>query len=77
MKNEQNTLVEAIKAGIDKAKENYKKPTPWNWRVIGDTILGLGTVVTVISGIIKNPWLAVASAVLTWVGKTMTNFATK
>ena len=60
-----------------KIVENYRAPTPLNWRIIGDAILGLGTVVTVVSGIIKNPWLAVASAGLTWIGKTLTNFATK
>jgi hypothetical protein len=62
---------------IKQLSKDYKAPTPWNWRLIGDTILGAGTVVTVISGICKNPWLAVASAALTWTGKTLTNFATK
>lgn len=66
-----------MKEAINKLKENYKAPTPYNWRLIGDAILGLGTVVTVISGVIKNPWLTISAAILTWTGKTLTNFATK
>jgi hypothetical protein len=60
---------------IKTLKENYQAPTPLNWRIIGDAILGLGTVITVISGVVNNPWLAVTSAALTWIGKTLTNFA--
>lgn len=66
-----------MKEKIETLKDNYYKPTPEKWRKIGDSILGLGTIVTIISGIYKNPWLAVASASLTWIGKTLTNFATK
>jgi hypothetical protein len=62
---------------IKKLTEKYKKPTPGRWRLIGDSILGLGTVVTAITAITSSPWIPVASAAITWLGKTITNFASE
>jgi len=66
-----------MKDKIQQLKENYKAPTPLNWRLIGDAILGLGSVTSAVFVVVKNPWLAIASTALTWIGKTLTNFATK
>ena len=68
-----NKTVSAVK----KAQESYHKPTPKFWRKVGDSILGAGTVLTVVAGIYKNPVLTIASAVCTWLGKTLTNFASE
>jgi hypothetical protein len=62
---------------IEEAKKRYWKPTPEKWRKIGDSILGLGTVITAISAFTSSPWITVSSAAITWIGKTITNFATK
>jgi hypothetical protein len=60
------------------AKERYFKPTPKRWRKIGDSILGLGTLLTTVSAVTgANPVLIVSSAILTYIGKTLTNFTTK
>jgi hypothetical protein len=55
--------------------KSYFKSTPKFWRVLGDSILGLGTVVTAISSLNHNPVLAVVAAGLGWLGKTITNGA--
>jgi len=60
-----------------KAVDNYYKPTPKFWRKVGDAILGAGTVITIVSTVYNNPIIAVSAAVLTWVGKTLTNFASE
>lgn len=67
-----------MKNKIVKASEKYNKPTPKKWRKIGDAILGLGTMLTTIAAVTgSNPILIVGSAVLTWAGKTLTNFASE
>ena len=68
----------AIKQASVKAKDRYFKPTPKKWRKVGDSILGLGTLLTTISAVTgAHQVLIVSSAILTYVGKTLTNFATK
>jgi hypothetical protein len=52
---------------------SYFKPTPKFWRVVGDSMLGLGTVLTTIGTVKKDPILAIAAAVCGWLGKTITN----
>lgn len=62
---------------IQKMVENYYKPTPKFWRKVGDAILGAGTAITVIGTVYKNPVITISAAVLTWLGKTLTNFASE
>jgi hypothetical protein len=70
-------LAEAAKAA-KAAKASYDKPTPSKWRKWGDSILGLGTLLTGISAIAgAHPALIISSAVLTWIGKTLTNLASE
>jgi len=59
--------------GIPFASSSFWKPTPKRWRVLGDAITGLGTVLTVVGGLVKNPVIVVASAVCGWLGKVITN----
>jgi hypothetical protein len=61
-----------------KTVENYYKPTPFKWRVIGDSILIIGTTVTAVAGLLSlSPYVVAAGAILTAVGKILTNFANK
>ena len=55
--------------------QNYWHPTPKKWRKVGDSILGLGVVVTAVTAITASPWVPILAASLSWVGKTITNFA--
>ena len=66
-----------MKEEILKQQTNYHKPTPKKWRKIGDAIMGLGTIITGVAAHFANPWIVVAAAALTYVGKTITNFATE
>jgi len=70
-----NNALKMLADAPRRAVENYRKPTPDKWVKIGDTIFHLGTVVTAVSAITASPWVTVASALLTWVGKTITRFA--
>lgn len=67
--------IEAVKAVKNKTIENYNKPTPKRWRKVGDSIMGLGTAITSIAALTgQHPALIITATVLTWVGKTWTNF---
>lgn len=55
--------------------KTYWHPTPKKWRQIGDAILGFGTVVTAVTALTTAPWVPVVAAGATWLGKTITNFA--
>jgi hypothetical protein len=55
-------------------KTNYYKPTPKKWRKIGDAILAVGTTLTAYSCFMNYKEIAIASAILTAVGKFLTNF---
>jgi hypothetical protein len=55
-------------------KDDYWGHTPVFWKKVGDAILALGTAITGAT-IYENPDWAMASLILTWVGKTITNFA--
>jgi hypothetical protein len=57
--------------------EKYKKPTPKKWVKIGKAIGGLGAVITGISAFTASPWVTVSSLALTWLGSTITDFATE
>lgn len=57
--------------------ELYKRPTPDRWRKIGDSILLLGTTLNgYLAGINAHSGWIIFTLVLTWLGKTLTNFVT-
>lgn len=58
-------------------KLKYWHPTPVFWRKVGDAILGLGTTFTGYEILMQNQQWALVSLVITWLGKTITNFATE
>jgi hypothetical protein len=66
-----------MKQQIQTLTTAYYKPTPKKWRKLGDAILGLGSALTIVGTVVKNPYIAIASAALGWLGKTITNFATE
>jgi hypothetical protein len=59
-----------------KQLKNYFAPTPKKWKVIGDSIFLLGTMLTGQQIYAGNNNIALAALILTWAGKTITNFAT-
>lgn len=79
------TRVKATKSPVDslakvtsKAVESYYKPTPFKWRVVGDSILIVGTTLTTVAGLLSLPPFVVASgAIITAIGKILTNFTSK
>ena len=66
-----------MKEQIQTLKTAYYKPTPKKWRKIGDAIMGLGAALSIVGTVVNNPVIAIASAALGWLGKTITNFATE
>ncbi len=68
-------MKKAIKS-VNKVTTNYYKPTPKRWRKIGDSIMGLGTLITGISAFTLPPYITLIASVITYIGKTITNFAT-
>jgi membrane protein YqaA with SNARE-associated domain len=61
-----------------KSVENYYSPTPVKWRVIGDSILIVGTTLTTVAGLLSlSPYVVASAAVITMIGKILTNFFTK
>ena len=55
-------------------KTNYYKPTPEKWRKVGDAILAVGTTLTLYTAYMNWKELVFASAILTAIGKFLTNF---
>jgi len=53
----------------------YWKPTPKKWRQVGDSILLIGTTITSYAIFAENHYYALASLILTVLGKIITNFA--
>lgn len=53
--------------------KKYFKSTPYFWRVVGDSLMSLGTLGAILG--IKNPVFAIVCAVAGWVGKVITNCA--
>lgn len=51
--------------------DSYFKPTPRFWRIVGDALMSLGTLGTILG--IKNPTVAIICAVAGWAGKIITN----
>lgn len=80
---EVNTMLEALKKSLKATKDttiqaasNYYKPTPVKWRIIGDSILIIGSTVTTVAGLLSlSPYVVAAGAIITALGKILTNFA--
>ena len=79
------TRVKATKNPVDslakvtsKAVESYYKPTPFKWRLVGDSILIVGSTVTTVAGLLSlSPYVVAAGAIFTALGKILTNFTSK
>jgi hypothetical protein len=56
--------------------KNYWEPTPKLFRVIGDTLLSVGSIATTYSIISDMKEIAIACLICSIVGKFMTNMAT-
>ena len=73
-----NNQIDKLSKVTSKAVENYYKPTPFKWRIIGDSILIVGSTVTTVAGLLSLPPLVIAAgSIITAIGKILTNFTTK
>ena len=54
--------------------KEYNKPTPKKMRKIGDAILAVGTTLTLYTAYMGYKEIVIASALITCVGKFLTNF---
>jgi hypothetical protein len=57
--------------------KKYYAPTPVKWRKIGDACLTIGSTITSISAFTMPPIVTAAAAILTCLGKIITNFNTE
>lgn len=55
----------------------YYKPTPKNFRKIGDALLGMSQFLTGYAVIMEEKWLAMICIMVGTIGKGMTNFFTE
>ncbi len=55
--------------------KRYKKPTPWQWRKIGDTLLWLFNAGSMISIIMADKWIAIILLICGLIGKAITNLS--
>lgn len=77
-----DTWIDTIKKGLENIKEkgvvlkeSYYKKTPVKWRKIGDTILIVGTTISTVAALIHlSPYVIAGAAILTAIGKIVTNF---
>ena len=54
--------------------KNYYKPTPKKLRILGDTLLSIGTFITASAIASQNEWLAYTALGIGVIGKFFTNF---
>jgi hypothetical protein len=52
----------------------YYKPTPKNFRKIGDALLGMSQFLTGYAVVMEEKWLALVCIMIGTIGKGMTNF---
>jgi len=52
----------------------YYKPTPKNFRKLGDTLLGMSQFLTGYAVVMDEKWLALVCILIGTIGKGMTNF---
>ena len=70
--------VKATTPIVAKLAESYYKPTPFKWRLVGDSILIVGSTITTIAGLLSlSPYIVAAGAIFTAIGKILTNFTSK
>ena len=70
--------IDSLAKVTSKAVENYYKPTPFKWRLVGDSILIVGSTVTTVAGLLSlSPYVVAAGAIFTALGKILTNFTSK
>ena len=63
---------------VAKLAESYYKPTPFKWRLVGDSILIVGSTITTVAGLLSlSPYVVAAGAICTAIGKILTNFTSK
>lgn len=63
---------------MNKLMKNYAKPTPKKWRQLGDSLLGVSTMITTYA--IADDWAKwaqITALILGVVGKFLTNFFTE
>ena len=61
---------------MKKIQNLYRSPTPAIWRKIGDSILLLGTTFSAtFAGMDLGKGWIISCVIITWIGKTITNFA--
>lgn len=63
---------------MSKLMKNYAKPTPKKWRQLGDSLLGVSTMITTYA--IADDWAKwtqITALILGVVGKFLTNFFTE
>jgi len=56
---------------------NYYRPTPKKWRKLGDTLLGVSTLITTFAVYENVHWVAITALITGVVGKFLTNFFTE
>ena len=54
--------------------KDYFKPTPKRLRILGDTLLGVSSVITAAAIAQQVNWLAYSSLIIGVIGKVFTNF---
>jgi len=52
----------------------YYKPTPKNFRKLGDALLGMSQFLTGYAVVMEEKWLALVCILIGTIGKSMTNF---
>ena len=73
-----NNPIHSLAKVTSKAAENYYRPTPFKWRLVGDSILIVGSTVTTVAGLLSlSPYVVAAGAIFTALGKILTNFTSK
>ena len=73
-----NNPIHSLAKVTSKAVENYYNPTPFKWRLVGDSILIVGSTVTTVAGLLSlSPYVVAAGAIFTALGKILTNFTSK
>ena len=55
-------------------KKSYMKPTPKNFRKLGDALLGVGAAITGAGILGDNKVVAIVALVITIIGKFLTDF---
>jgi len=66
-----------FKTIIEKKLSDYYKPTPKNFRKLGDALLGIALFTSTTSIAMDNKWVSISSVVIGIIGKFLTNFFTE